>query len=126
MLSFVFGAFIAAGLANLGAQRADGLGVLTIARHGAGGKTAHSRAVCIKRDAACHHFDVFFLEACSEALIASGGARKAGFDAALVRGLGVVHWKLLDIFGMGRVLCEIQRSGLRGATIFCRCMPSAL
>jgi len=126
MRGFVLGALIATGLANLGAQGANGFRVLAVARHRSGSETACGCAVCIQGDAARHHLHVFFLQARCKALVARRCARQASLNTTLVRGLGVVHWKLLDFVGRGRVFCEIQRNGLRGRTIFCRCVPSAL
>jgi len=58
MLHFVFGAFIAAGLTDLGAERAQLRGELIAARHPSRRQRADVRAGAVERDAARHHFHV--------------------------------------------------------------------
>ena len=84
MLLFVFGAFIAARLANLSAQRAKLPGVSRAAGHELCGETANIGAVPIEFDTARHCFHVLFLQARRRAMFARGYAVITSFDTAFV------------------------------------------
>ena len=80
----LLGAFVATRLADVGAQGADGIGVLATAGHRGGGQLANRSAVHIERDAARHHLDVLLVQAGCGAMIAGHGAGVAGFEARKV------------------------------------------
>ena len=84
MVSFVLGAFITAGLANVRADSAEGLRVLTAACHRTGRKLADGGAVHVESDAARHHLDVGFLQTGRRAMMASHCTIKTGLDAGFV------------------------------------------
>lgn len=63
VVHLMLGALVATGLANVGAQGANGFGVLTATGHRRCGKCANSGAVHVYRNALCHHFDVCFMQA---------------------------------------------------------------
>ena len=81
MVMVVLGAFVAAALADIGAQRADGLGMFAATCHGGGCKVAQRGAVHVERNAARHHLHVVFLQASAGAVVAGDGAGVAGCDA---------------------------------------------
>jgi hypothetical protein len=62
MVHIVPGAFVSAGLANVSAFRAEMTGVLAATGHCSGSELTDGRAVHVKRDAAGHHLDIFFLQ----------------------------------------------------------------
>lgn len=94
MVHPVLGAFLATGLADLGAQLAQLLGELAVARHVAGGQAADCCAVHVQRDTSRHHFDVLLLKAGGRTVVAGVCAAVAGFDASFVD--LVSHENLLD------------------------------
>jgi hypothetical protein len=61
MIHFMLGAFIPAGLTNLGAEAAELSGKYATTCHELNSEAANIRARAIKRDALCHHFDLLFL-----------------------------------------------------------------
>jgi hypothetical protein len=81
VLHLVFGAFLAAFLADLGAGSADCLGILARSAHRGCGNLADLGAVDVQRDAPCHHFYVVFLQACSCAVVAGLCTVVASSDA---------------------------------------------
>jgi hypothetical protein len=83
MVHLVFSAFVAACPADLRALPAECGREFAPTRHIRGGNAANLRAIHIHRNAARHHFDVLFGEACSSAMIACGSACVAGIDACL-------------------------------------------
>ena len=84
MRVLVLCAFIAAGLANVGADRANCLGELAVPGHEAGGHPTNPCAVDIQRDAARHHLDVVFLQAGGGAMVACVCAGVAGIHAGSI------------------------------------------
>src|SRR4051812_8164360 len=77
-------ALVAARLAEVGAEAADGGRALAAARHRRRGELAGGGAIEIERDAARHHLDVLLLQARRRAVMAGRGAGVAGVDAVLV------------------------------------------
>jgi len=61
LVVFVLGAFIAASLADLGAQAADFLCKGTVSGHGRSGQCANVSTFAIQSDAIGHHLNVIFL-----------------------------------------------------------------
>ena len=84
MVSLVLRAFVTAGLADISADSAERLCVLTAACHRTGCKLADGSAVDIESDAACHHLDVRFLKAGSRAMMTSHRTVETSFDAGFV------------------------------------------
>ena len=95
VVSLVLGTPIAAGLADLRAQRADGSRVLAVARHGVSRQAADRSTVRVQGNAARHHLYVVLFQTSREALMASRGAHLASLDARRVLVRGVVHKNLL-------------------------------
>ena len=81
MVVVVLAAFLAAGLTDFRAQRAELFGEFTALGHILGGQPADGGALHVQADAFRHHFGVLFLQAGRRAEIAVGGAAVAGFDA---------------------------------------------
>lgn len=90
MRLFMFAAFIAAGLANVCAQRTNCFGVNAAPRHRGCSHCAHLGAFHVEFNAFRHHRNVGFMKTGSGAVVAGYGARVAGFDAGVVWMLG--HW----------------------------------
>jgi len=88
MLHGVAAAFSGAGIANLGAEFANALGKVGIARQFPCGERANIRAAAVEIDAASHHFHVIFLEAGTGAMFARGDTGLTRVDTALVFVLG--------------------------------------
>lgn len=84
MVVGMLAAFIGAGLADLGAQAADGRRMRTLARHCGHGQFADPGALQVLGNAGGHHPDVCFLQAGSRAGIAGNDAGLAGVHAGLV------------------------------------------
>ena len=74
-------AFIGTCQANLGAQFTDLLGHLAVASHGWRGKTGDCYTVSVKHDSASHQLRIAFVEASSEARIASDSTSVAFINA---------------------------------------------
>ena len=89
-------AFLAAGIAHVGADSTQGCGEFAAACHIAGRHAADLRAVHIERDAARHHFYIIFRQAGGRAMIARSGARITRIDTFLE--LFVRHENLLGKF----------------------------
>lgn len=88
----VLAAFVCARLANVGAQGAQGFGMLAVTRHEGSRDGAELGAIHVQRDALCHHLDIRLFEAGRCAVVASQGAGVAGFDAAAVFRDGIHFW----------------------------------
>jgi len=84
MRHVVFGAFVAAGLADISAECADCLGMGATSGHGSSSKRTNLGAVHIQRDALSHHLDVGFMQAGSCAMITGHGAGVTSFNAGVV------------------------------------------
>jgi len=125
--------------ADIRALPAKCSGELAAARHAGSGKPADLGAVHIQRNAARHHLDIVFGEACSRTVIAGPGACIAGIDAVLEsfvshgfsspvvvirmmvasaanteHAFGTLRERLLDqVLLPGRRRCEIEKGGHR-------------
>ena len=84
MRHVVFGTFVAAGLANIGTECADCLGMGATSGHGSGSKHTNLGAVHIQRDALDHHLDVSLVQTGSCAMVTGHGAGAASFNAGVV------------------------------------------
>jgi hypothetical protein len=82
------GAFVSAGVADLGAKPTQFGGELRASSHEPGGHTADDGALPIQADAAGKHLHVLFLKAGGGAVFAFRGALIAGFNT---RSVLVVH-----------------------------------
>lgn len=83
MIHFMLRALVAAGRADLRAERADCRSEFTTACHVRGSKPTNGCTVHIERDTARHHLDIFLAKAGSGACIASCRAGVTGIDAIL-------------------------------------------
>jgi hypothetical protein len=97
MIRVVFGAFLAAILAHVGAEFAHALGEGRAAGHLTDRIRAGGSAREIEFDAACHFGDVAFVQAGGGAVVTSGATIVAGFNAGLVSLVG--HGGVLSLFG---------------------------
>jgi len=79
----MFGAFITARLANIGAQRANSFGMFAAPGHGRRCKRADLSAIHVQRNAPRHHLDVLLLQAGSRAMVAGNNAGVARLDARI-------------------------------------------
>lgn len=80
MIVVVLFAMLRAGVADFGAQPADGGSELGSPTHVTGRSPADLCAVLIQTDAFCHGGNVLFAQACIAAVFACLGAFHAGFD----------------------------------------------
>ena len=81
MLDVMLRAFVGAGLADVSAEAANGLGCRAVARHCSGCKLTSCCAIHIKCNAFSHHFDVGFCETGYGAVVAGSCAVIAGLNA---------------------------------------------
>jgi hypothetical protein len=81
MLRLVLRAFVAASLADLGAQLQDGAGASAAARHRCSGQLADGGAIDVQRDAPGHHLHVILGQARRGAVVARRRTIVAGSDA---------------------------------------------
>jgi hypothetical protein len=79
----MFGAFTAAGIADLGTQGAYRFGKLAASCHEGGGETADVGAVQIELNTAQHHLHLVFLQARRSTMAAGGGTLITGIYTGL-------------------------------------------
>lgn len=84
MRHFMFGTFVAAGLAGISAQRTDRLGVGATPGHGRYSQCTNLGAIDIQCNALGHHLDVGFVQTGSCAMVTGHGTGIASFNAGVV------------------------------------------
>ncbi len=82
------GAFLAAGLADLGTEPAELRGEPGIARHQLRGQKADRRAIAVQLYAAHHRLDVLFLQTCGGTSLALAGTGVTGLYALMILLIG--------------------------------------
>jgi hypothetical protein len=83
MLHLVLGALVTTGLADVGAQAANGFGMFAATGHQGCSQRADLGAIHVQRDASSHRLHVLLLQARSSAVIAGHCASVARFDAGI-------------------------------------------
>lgn len=101
MIPVVFAAFLSAGSADLGAQPAELLGELRIARHELRSQDADVTAIPVQANATFHHLDLILLQTCRRAVFAFLCALQARFDATSIFLVSHIIPSLLSFKGRG-------------------------
>lgn len=83
VLHLVLGALVSTGLADVGAQAANGFGMFASTGHCGRCQSADLGAIHVQRDASSHRLHVLLLQAGSSAVIAGRCAGVARFDAGI-------------------------------------------
>lgn len=84
VLHLMLSALLTTGLADVGAQAADGFGVLAVTGHCRCRQHADLGAIHVQRNATHHHFDVLLLQAGCRTVVARHRAGVARFNTGVV------------------------------------------